>query len=76
MLPHFAEARVGGVGVLPLPRNGTGWIGRMRAMETYYGVAFKRAAQSVCDAVTGVFPARPSPIGGRFCSTWADSRRA
>lgn len=52
MLPHFAEARVGGVGVLPLPRNGSGWIGRMRAMETYYGVAFKRAAQSVCDAVT------------------------
>ena len=52
MLPHFAEARVGGVGILPLPRNGSGWIGRMRAMETYYGVAFKRAAQSVCDAVT------------------------
>lgn len=50
--PHFADHRVGGVGVLPLPRNGTGWIGRMRAVETFYGVAFKRAAQSVCDAVT------------------------
>ena len=52
MAPHFADERVGGVGVLPLPRNGTGWIGRMRAVETLYGVAFKRAAQSVCDAVT------------------------
>jgi cellulose synthase/poly-beta-1,6-N-acetylglucosamine synthase-like glycosyltransferase len=52
MAPHFADPRVGGVGVLPLPRNDTGWIGRMRAVETFYGVAFKRAAQSVCDAVT------------------------
>jgi cellulose synthase/poly-beta-1,6-N-acetylglucosamine synthase-like glycosyltransferase len=52
MAPHFKDARVGGVGVMPLPRNGTGWIGRMRAVETFYGVAFKRAAQSVCDAIT------------------------
>jgi cellulose synthase/poly-beta-1,6-N-acetylglucosamine synthase-like glycosyltransferase len=52
MAPHFVDPHIGGVGVLPLPRNDTSWIGRMRAVETFYGVAFKRAAQSVCDAVT------------------------
>jgi cellulose synthase/poly-beta-1,6-N-acetylglucosamine synthase-like glycosyltransferase len=51
-VPHFADPDVGGVGVLPLPRSNAGWIGPMRALETYYGVAFKRVAQGVVDAVT------------------------
>ena len=52
MVPHFWDARVGGVGVLPLPREQRGWIAHMRAIETYYGAAFKRFAQNVVDCVT------------------------
>jgi len=49
---HFWDERIGGVGVLPLPREQRGWIAHMRAIETYYGVAFKRVAQNVADCVT------------------------
>jgi len=51
-MPHFWDAEVGGVGVLPLPRENNGWIAHMRAIETYYGAAFKRVAQNVADCVT------------------------
>jgi cellulose synthase/poly-beta-1,6-N-acetylglucosamine synthase-like glycosyltransferase len=52
VVPHFWEETVGGVGVLPVPREQRGWIAHMRAIETYYGAAFKRAAQNVADCVT------------------------
>ncbi len=52
IVPHFWEEMVGGVGVLPVPREQRGWIAHMRAIETYYGAAFKRAAQNVADCVT------------------------
>lgn len=51
-IPHFWEEHVGGVGVLPVPRENRGWIAHMRAIETYYGAAFKRVAQNVADCVT------------------------
>jgi cellulose synthase/poly-beta-1,6-N-acetylglucosamine synthase-like glycosyltransferase len=51
-IPHFWEEQVGGVGVLPVPRESRGWIAHMRAIETYYGAAFKRVAQNAADCVT------------------------
>ncbi len=51
-IPHFWDREVGGVGVLPVPRENRGWIAHMRAIETYYGAAFKRVAQNVADCVT------------------------
>lgn len=51
-IPHFWDGEVGGVGVLPVPRENKGWIAHMRAIETYYGAAFKRIAQNVADCVT------------------------
>lgn len=51
-VPHFWDAEVGGVGSLPLPRENRGWIAHMRAIETYYGAAFKRLAQNFADCVT------------------------
>lgn len=51
-VPHFWEQQVGGVGVLPVPRESRGWIAHMRAIETFYGAAFKRIAQNVADCVT------------------------
>jgi cellulose synthase/poly-beta-1,6-N-acetylglucosamine synthase-like glycosyltransferase len=51
-MPHFWDPEVGGVGALPLPRDNHGWIAHMRAIETYYGAAFKRVAQNVADCVT------------------------
>ena len=52
IVPHFWKQRVGGVGVVPVPREMHGWIAHMRAIETYYGAAFKRVAQNVVDCVT------------------------
>lgn len=51
-MPHFWDPEVGGVGTLPVPRQDRGWIAHMRAIETYYGAAFKRVAQNVADCVT------------------------
>jgi cellulose synthase/poly-beta-1,6-N-acetylglucosamine synthase-like glycosyltransferase len=51
-VPYFWDPEVGGVGTLPLPREESGWIAHMRAIETYYGAAFKRVAQNVADCVT------------------------
>jgi cellulose synthase/poly-beta-1,6-N-acetylglucosamine synthase-like glycosyltransferase len=49
--PHFSDPDVGGVGTLPLPHKETIWIERMRAIEVYYGSAFKRTAQGAVDAI-------------------------
>lgn len=51
MAPYFGDPRVGGVGALPLPHKLTIWIERMRAVEVYYGAAFKRTAQGAVDAI-------------------------
>jgi cellulose synthase/poly-beta-1,6-N-acetylglucosamine synthase-like glycosyltransferase len=51
-IPHFWDPEVGGVGSLPLPSEDRGWIAHMRAIETYYGAAFKRVAQNYADCVT------------------------
>jgi cellulose synthase/poly-beta-1,6-N-acetylglucosamine synthase-like glycosyltransferase len=51
-VPYFWDPEVGGVGSLPLPREESGWIAHMRAIETLYGAAFKRVAQNVADCVT------------------------
>ena len=51
MAPYFEDPRVGGVGSLPLPHKLTIWIERMRAVEVYYGAAFKRTAQGAVDAI-------------------------
>ena len=49
--PYFEDPRVGGVGSCPLPHKLTLWIERMRAIEVYYGAAFKRTAQGAVDAI-------------------------
>jgi Glycosyltransferase like family 2 len=49
--PYFEDPRVGGVGSVPLPHKLTLWIERMRAVEVYYGAAFKRTAQGAVDAI-------------------------
>jgi cellulose synthase/poly-beta-1,6-N-acetylglucosamine synthase-like glycosyltransferase len=51
MAPSFEDPRVGGVGSIPLPHKLTIWIERMRAIEVYYGAAFKRTAQGAVDAI-------------------------
>jgi cellulose synthase/poly-beta-1,6-N-acetylglucosamine synthase-like glycosyltransferase len=51
MAPYFEDPRVGGVGSVPLPHKLTIWIERMRAIEVYYGAAFKRTAQGAVDAI-------------------------
>ena len=51
MAPHFADPHTGGVGTVPLPHKTTIWIERMRAVEVYYGAAFKRTSQGAVDAI-------------------------
>jgi len=51
LAPHFADPQVGGVGTVPLPHKVTIWIERMRAVEVYYGAAFKRTGQGAVDAI-------------------------
>jgi cellulose synthase/poly-beta-1,6-N-acetylglucosamine synthase-like glycosyltransferase len=51
LAPHFYDPAVGGVGTVPLPHKMTIWIERMRAIEVYYGAAFKRTAQGAVDAI-------------------------
>jgi cellulose synthase/poly-beta-1,6-N-acetylglucosamine synthase-like glycosyltransferase len=50
-LPYYADPDVGGVGTIPLPHKETIWIERMRAIEVYFGAAFKRTAQGAVDAI-------------------------
>jgi cellulose synthase/poly-beta-1,6-N-acetylglucosamine synthase-like glycosyltransferase len=51
MAPHFEAPQTGGVGTVPLPHKTTIWIERMRAVEVYYGAAFKRTSQGAVDAI-------------------------
>ncbi len=51
----FGDPAVGGVSGMPLPRVQSSWICRMRAIEVYYQVGFKRTGYDAVDAI-GVLP--------------------
>jgi cellulose synthase/poly-beta-1,6-N-acetylglucosamine synthase-like glycosyltransferase len=55
LLSHFDDPAVGGVSGMPLPRVQSSWICRMRALEVYYQVGFKRSGYNAIDAI-GVLP--------------------
>ena len=55
LLSHFNDPAVGGVSGMPLPRIQSSWICRMRALEVYYQVGFKRSGYNAIDAI-GVLP--------------------
>lgn len=55
LMRHFFDPRVGGASGMPLPRSRDSWICRMRAVEVYYQVGFKRSGYNVVDAI-GVLP--------------------
>lgn len=50
-VPHFWDPSVGGASGLPLPKNPSSWLGRLRTIEVYYGVAFLRVGHGAMDAV-------------------------
>lgn len=52
---HFNDPAVGGASGMPLPRVQSSWICRMRAIEVYYQVGFKRTGYNAVDAI-GVLP--------------------
>ena len=52
LMRHFADSSVGGASGMPLPRVQSSWICRMRALEVYYQVGFKRAGYNSVDAVS------------------------
>ena len=55
LIRHFGDPSVGGASGMPLPRIQESWICRMRALEVYYQVGFKRAGYNAVDAI-GVLP--------------------
>ncbi len=55
LIRHFGDPSVGGASGMPLPRVQESWICRMRALEVYYQVGFKRAGYNAVDAI-GVLP--------------------
>ena len=55
LIRHFGDPSVGGSSGMPLPRIQESWICRMRALEVYYQVGFKRAGYNAVDAI-GVLP--------------------
>jgi cellulose synthase/poly-beta-1,6-N-acetylglucosamine synthase-like glycosyltransferase len=55
LIRHFGDPSVGGASGMPLPRVQSSWICRMRALEVYYQVGFKRAGYNAVDAI-GVLP--------------------
>jgi cellulose synthase/poly-beta-1,6-N-acetylglucosamine synthase-like glycosyltransferase len=55
LIRHFGDPSVGGSSGMPLPRVQESWICRMRALEVYYQVGFKRAGYNAVDAI-GVLP--------------------
>ena len=62
--PYFADASVGGVSGLPLPRkDAPRWIYSIRLMEVLYSVAFLRVGLSSADA-TVVMPGNMSAYRG------------
>jgi cellulose synthase/poly-beta-1,6-N-acetylglucosamine synthase-like glycosyltransferase len=52
---HFGDPAVGGASGMPLPRVQSSWICRMRAIEIYYQVGFKRTGYDAVDVI-GVLP--------------------
>jgi len=52
---HFGDPAVGGASGMPLPRVQASWICRMRAIEIYYQVGFKRTGYNAVDVI-GVLP--------------------
>jgi cellulose synthase/poly-beta-1,6-N-acetylglucosamine synthase-like glycosyltransferase len=55
LIRHFGDPSVGGASGMPLPRVQSSWICRMRAIEVYYQVGFKRTGYNAVDAI-GVLP--------------------
>lgn len=52
MAEYFEDQNIGGVSGLPLPHGVSTWLERMRAIEVYYNVAYKRVGQGLLDAIT------------------------
>ena len=48
---HFTDQQIGGVSGMPLPEAADSWLERMRAIEVFYNVAYKRVGQGVLDAI-------------------------
>jgi cellulose synthase/poly-beta-1,6-N-acetylglucosamine synthase-like glycosyltransferase len=60
LVSHFSDPKVGIVGGLPLPKEGTNFFRYVREIEVYHNIGFSRIAQSAVDAVlcvTGVVTA-------------------
>jgi cellulose synthase/poly-beta-1,6-N-acetylglucosamine synthase-like glycosyltransferase len=51
LIPHFWDPTVGGASGVPLPRNPSSVLGRLRTIEVYYGVVFLRVGHCAMDAV-------------------------
>lgn len=51
VVPHFSDPIVGGVGGLPLPKDTSYLLAKMRSIEVYYNIAFQRVGQAAIDAV-------------------------
>lgn len=49
---YFSDPTVGGVGGIPLPKNPSPLLAKMRSVEVYYNVGFLRIGQNAVDAVT------------------------
>lgn len=52
MIHYFFDPTVGGVGGLPLPKDSSFILAKMRSVEVYYNVGFMRIGQGAIDAVT------------------------
>ena len=51
LIPYFSDPAVGVVGGIPLPKEPSRLLCRMRAIEVYYTIGFARLAHSSVDAV-------------------------
>jgi cellulose synthase/poly-beta-1,6-N-acetylglucosamine synthase-like glycosyltransferase len=51
LTPYFSDPAVGVVGGIPLPKEPSRILSRMRAIEVYYTIGFARLAHSSVDAV-------------------------
>ncbi|HWO72524.1 MAG TPA: glycosyltransferase family 2 protein [Dehalococcoidia bacterium] len=51
MVPYFAAPEVGGVSGVPLPKNGSTLLGRLRNIEVLENVSFVRTGLNAIDAV-------------------------
>jgi len=51
LVPYFSDPAVGGVGGLPLPKDTSYLLAKMRSIEVYYNIAFQRVGQTAIEAV-------------------------